>query len=159
MTETTTLPCASCRGPLERMDGDPDAPYGANIFVAHGQYGATAYDAPGGEHLELFICTPCLEIMRSNAAIHRVLHPTETTPEQRNLWGSPADPEGDNPQNILRLRNEDVMEAFAETAPGMNSEWFSRVFAACTDASRDGRVFDPATVPAPAVLKAGPASA
>lgn len=41
------------------MDGQPEVPYGANIFISHGHYGATAYDAPGGEYLELLICTPC----------------------------------------------------------------------------------------------------
>lgn len=149
MTETTTLPCAVCRKPLERMDGDPDAPYAANIFVSYGHYGATAFDAPGGEYLELFICTPCLEIMKANSAIHRVLYPTDAVPEQRNLWGSTADPREDNPWNRQRLRNEFAMDDFLNATAGMTQEWARAVFTACQEASRAGRAFDPATVPAP----------
>jgi hypothetical protein len=58
--ELTTLPCAVCRKALERMDAAYDIPYAANIFVSYGHEGATAYDSPGGEHLELLICTDCL---------------------------------------------------------------------------------------------------
>jgi hypothetical protein len=147
----TTLPCAVCRNPLEAMDGDVDTPYGANTFTSPGHYGATAFDSVfGGEHLELHICTPCLATMTANAAIHRVLHPTKRTPEQRNLWRSAEDPSGDTPWNEQRLRNEASMERFGETTPTMTPEWFGLIYAACQDASRSGKVFDPATIPPPA---------
>lgn len=150
-TETTTLPCAVCRKTLERMDGQVNAPYAANIFTSDGHYGATAYDAPGGEHLELFICTDCLDIMKANAAIHRVLHPTEATPAARNLWDSPEDPREDNPWNKQRLRNEFAMSDYFDEAPqGMDDTWARAIFDACQAASRKGEAFDPASVPAPA---------
>ena len=150
LTQTTTLPCAVCRKALEAMDGDVDAPYAANIFTAAGNYGATAYDAPGGEHLELFICTDCLGIMRANAAVHRVLHATEAAPEARNLWESAEDPAEDNPWNKQRLRNEFAMSDFFDDAPvGMDDAWAKAIFDSCQEASRAGRAFDPATIPAP----------
>jgi hypothetical protein len=145
-----TLPCAVCLNLLEAMDGDVEVPYGANTFTTTGHYGATAFDSVfGGEHLELHICTPCLAMMTANAAIHRVLSPTETTPEQRNIWRSAEDPSGDTPWNEQRLRNEAAMERFAETTPTMTPEWFGIIYAACQDASRAGKAFDPASIPAP----------
>lgn len=129
------------------MDGQPEVPYGANIFISHGHYGATAFDSPGGEYLELLICTPCLNIMKANSAIQRVLLGTETTPGQWNLWESKEDPVGDNPWNKQRLRNEFAMEDFFEAAHGMNEAWAHRIFDACTEASRLGRAFDPTSIP------------
>jgi hypothetical protein len=153
MTETTTLPCAVCLEPQERMDGQPEVPYGANIFVSYGHYGATAYDAPGGEYLQLLICTPCLTTMKANSAIHRVLLGTGATPGQWNLWGSEADPREDNPWNKQRLRNEFAMDDFFDAAPdGMTQEWAKLIFDACQAASHEGKVFDPASVPAPVAL-------
>jgi hypothetical protein len=150
MPENTTLPCAVCRKALEAMDGDVDTPYGANTFTSAGHYGATAFDSVfGGEHLELHICTPCLATMTANAAVHRILHSTETTPEQRNLWRSAEDPAGDTPWNEQRLRNEAAMERFGETTEAMTEEWFRLIYAACQEASRAGKVFDPAAIPAP----------
>lgn len=150
MPENTTLPCAVCRKALEAMDGDADAPYAANIFESHGHYGSTAYDPPGGEHLELLICTDCLTAMKANSTIHRVLAATATTEEVRNLWDSAADPRTDNPWNEQRLHNEFAMSDFFDEAPeGMDDAWAKTIFAACQEASRDGKVFDPATVPAP----------
>jgi hypothetical protein len=132
------------------MDGDVDTPYGANIFTSTGHYGATAFDSVfGGEHLELHICTPCMATMTANAAIHRILRPTETTPEQRNIWRSAEDPTGDTPWNEQRLRNEAAMERFDEATEGMTPEWFHQIYNACQEASRAGKAFDPATVPAP----------
>ncbi|HEX9089720.1 MAG TPA: hypothetical protein VF867_19670 [Arthrobacter sp.] len=152
----TTLPCAVCRKPLEAMDGEVDTPYAANTFTSTGHYGATAFDSVfGGEHLELHICTPCLATMTANAAIHRILHATETTPEQRNLWRSAEDPSGDTPWNEQRLRNEFAMERFEEATPTMTPEWFHLIFNACQEASRAGKVFDPASVPAPGQASAG----
>lgn len=148
LAETTTLPCAVCLKPQERMDGQADVPYGANIFTSGGHYGATAYDSYGGEHLELLICAPCLTTMQANAAIHRVFQATGEIPEQTFVWGSAEDPAADNNWNRQRLRNEFAMEDYLEAAEGMNQEWASRVFAACSDASRAGKSFDPATVPA-----------
>lgn len=147
---TTTLPCAVCRKPLEAMDGDINTPYGANIFTSAGHYGATAFDSVfGGEHLELHICTECLAAMTANAAIHRVLAGTEATPAQRTIWRSTEDPAGDTPWNEQRLHNEAAMERFAEATPAMTEDWFKLIFEACQEASRDGKVFDPATIPAP----------
>ncbi|HEX9228924.1 MAG TPA: hypothetical protein VF885_20165 [Arthrobacter sp.] len=147
---TTTLPCAVCRKALEAMDGDVDAPDAANIFNSYGHYGATAYDAPGGEHLELLICTDCLTAMKANSAVHRVLHATAATEEARNLWDSEADPREDNPWNKQRLRNEFAMSDFFDEAPeGMDDAWARVIFDACQAASRDGKPFDPASVPAP----------
>ena len=154
LTGTTTLPCAVCSKALERMDGDPDNPYGANIFTAGGNYGATAYDAPGGEHLELLICTDCLHTMKASSSIYRVLHATAATPEARNFWDSAADPAEDNPKNKQRLRNDFAMEDYLETAEGMTQEWASLVFEACYAASHAGEVFDPASVPAPGPVAA-----
>jgi hypothetical protein len=145
-----TLPCAVCLKPLEAMDGDVDTPFGANIFTTTGHYGATAFDSVfGGEHLELHICTPCMATMTANAAIHRILHAIEGTPEQRNLWRSAEDPSGDTPWNEQRLRNEAAMERFGDATPTMTPEWFRLIHAACQEASRNGKAFDPATVAAP----------
>lgn len=153
--ETTSLPCAVCMQPQERMDGQAEVPYGANIFITHGHYGATAFDTPGGEYLELLICTPCMMTMRDNAAIHRVLLGTETTPGQFNVWGSPEDPQEDNPWNKQRLRNEWAMTDFFDGAPaGMNQDWAAAIFDACQVASREGKAFDPASIPALAVVNA-----
>lgn len=152
-TESTraTLPCAVCLKALEAMDGEVDTPYGANTFTSTGHYGATAFDSVfGGEHLELHICTPCLAAMTANAAIHRILHVTETTPEQRNIWRSTEDPSGDTPWNEQRLRNEAAMERFGDETPTMTPEWFQLIYAACQEASRSGKVFYPARIPAPA---------
>lgn len=157
MTETTTLPCAVCRKSLERMDGHPDVPYAANIFVSHGHYGSTAFDTFGGEHLELFICTDCLKTMRDNSAIHRVFQATEEIPEQTFVWGSAEDPATDNNWNRQRLRNEFAMEDYLEATEGMTQEWAGLIFAACNEASRAGKAFDAATIPAPA--KKEPANA
>ncbi|HEX9229442.1 MAG TPA: hypothetical protein VF885_22820 [Arthrobacter sp.] len=149
--ETTTLPCAVCRKALERMDASYDIPYAANIFVSYGHEGATAYDSPGGEHLELLICTDCLDTMKAAAAIDRVLHATAATPAASNPWGSAADPRTDNPWNKQRLRNEFAMMDFLDEAPeGMDEAWGKAIFDACREASRTGRPFDPASVPAPA---------
>jgi hypothetical protein len=87
--------------------------------------------------------------MTANAAIHRILRPTETTPEQRNIWRSAEDPTGDTPWNEQRLRNEAAMERFDEATEGMTPEWFHQIYNACQEASRAGKVFDPATVPPP----------
>lgn len=144
----TTLPCAVCRKPLEAMDGHPDVPYAANIFITHGHYGSTAYDTFGGEHLELLICTSCMTIMQKNSAIHRVFQATEEIPEQTFVWGSDEDPAADNNWNRQRLRNEFAMEDYLESTEGMNQEWAKLIFDACTTASRDGKAFDPASVPA-----------
>lgn len=153
MPELTTLPCAVCRKALERMDPDHDIPYAANIFVSYGHEGATAYDAPGGEHLELLICTGCMEAMKADALIARVLHATATTPLASNAWGSPADPREDNPWNRQRLRNEFAMNDFLDQAPeAMDETWAKAIFDACQAASRDGKPFDPASVPAPMPL-------
>lgn len=150
MTEATTLPCAVCSKPLERVDGDPDVPYDANIFTTHGHYGSTLFDPVfGGEHLELHICTACMMTMRENAAIHRVLKATEDTPEQTFIWGSPEDPRDDNPWNKQRLQNDVSMEEFLEKTPGMTQAWASLIFDACQVASETGRAFDPAAVPSP----------
>lgn len=154
----TTLPCAACRKPLERMDGRHDIPYAANIFVSFGHEGATAYDAPGGEHLELFICTECLDAMKTNAVIDRVLHATAASAVASNRWGSPEDPQDDNPWNKQRLRNEWAMTDFFDDAPaGMTEDWAQLIFDACHVASQEGKVFDPASIPAPAAaaVKAG----
>lgn len=130
------------------MDGNPDVPYGANIFASHGHYGATAYDTPGGEHLELLICTGCLDTIKATSAIHRVLHATAATEESRNLWDSDDDPAEDNPKNKQRLRNEFAMETFLETTQGMTQERAGRIFKACHEASREGKVFEPLNIPA-----------
>lgn len=153
MTESTTLPCAVCLNPLEAMDNDLDVPYAANIFESHGHYGATAFDAPGGEHLELFICTDCLNIMKANSAVHRVLHATADTLETRNVWESDADPAEDNPKNKQRLRNGFAMEDYLDATEGMTPEWAGLIFAACDEASQAGKAFDPATIPAPAKIE------
>lgn len=146
----TTLPCAVCCQPLERVGGEPNVPYDANIFATHGHYGSTSFDPVfGGEHLALHICTGCLTTMRENATIHRVLTATEATPEQTVIWGSPEDPQDDNPWNKQRLRNDFAMEDFFEKAPGMTQEWAKLIFDACQAASRAGKIFDPAAVPAP----------
>ncbi|ACL42321.1 hypothetical protein Achl_4370 (plasmid) [Pseudarthrobacter chlorophenolicus A6] len=145
----TTLPCAACLRPLERVDGDPDVPYDANIFTTHGHYGSTTFDPVfGGERLELHICTPCMMTMRENAAIHRILQATEATAEQTFIWGSTEDPKDDNPWNKQRLRNEFVMEDFFEKTTGMTQARAKLIFDACQAASRDGKVFDPATISA-----------
>ncbi|MET4143972.1 hypothetical protein [Arthrobacter sp. UYCo732] len=149
MAETTTLPCAVCRTPQEQMDGQPDVPYGANIFTSHGHHGATAFDSPGGEYLELLICTPCMKIMKANSAIHRVLDGTQAIPGQRNFWESEADPQEDNPWNKQRLRNEFAMEHFCESTEGMTQEWAGQIYEACQIASRTGKTFDPASISAP----------
>lgn len=153
--ETTTLPCAVCRKPLERVDGDPDIPYDANIFTTRGHYGSTCFDPVfGGEHLDLFICTGCMTTMRENAAIHRVLKATEATPEQTFIWGSPEDPQDDNPWNKQRLRNDFAMEDYFESTPGMTQDWAKLIYDACQVASRDGKIFDPASIPASEVANA-----
>lgn len=148
-TEATTLPCAVCRKALEAMDGNPGVPYGANIFYAYGHEGATAFDTPGGEHLKLLICTDCLETMQANSAIHRIFEAIEEIPAQAFIWGSAEDPATDNNWNRRRLRNEFAMEDYIEAADGMTQEWAGLIFAACTEASRAGKIFDPASVPAP----------
>lgn len=153
--DTTALPCAVCRKTLEAMDGDVGVPYGANVFYAYGHEGATAFDTPGGEHLKLFICTECLRIMQANSAIHRVFEAIEEIPEQAFIWGSAEDPATDNNWNRRRLRNEFAMEDYLEAAEGMTREWAGLIFAACTEASRAGRIFDPASVPAPDQAPAG----
>lgn len=135
------------------MDGDPEVPYGANIFISYGHYGSTAFDSVfGGEHLELLICTPCMTTMRANAAIHRVLKATEATPEQTFLWGSPEDPNEDNPWNKQRLRNDFVMEDCFEATPSMSQEWAKLIYDACQEASRAGKAFNPASISAPEVV-------
>lgn len=155
-TETTALPCAVCRKALKRMDPGYDIPYAANIFVSYGHEGATAYDAPGGEHLELLICTECMEAMKVSALIDRVLHATATTPVASNPWGSPEDPREDNPWNRQRLRNEFAMSDFFDAAPeGMDDAWARAIFDACQAASLAGKPFDPASVPAPLQAGAG----
>lgn len=155
MPELTTLPCAVCRKALERMDPGHDTPYGANIFVSYGHYGATAFDSVfGGEHLELHICTDCLTTMTANSAINRVLEPTKATAEQRNIWHSDDDPREDNPWNRQRLRNEFAMTGFFDQAPeGMDDAWAKAIFEACQAASREGMPFDPAAVPNPGKLE------
>ncbi|MBG0738724.1 hypothetical protein IV500_04735 [Paeniglutamicibacter antarcticus] len=146
----TALPCAVCLIPQERVDGAPDIPYGANIFTTTGHYGSTAFDSVfGGEHLELLICTSCIGIMRANSAIYRVLEATEATLEQRNLWRSTEDPCGDNPWNKQRLRNEFAMEDYFEAVTAMTQEWAELIYDACNEASRAGKAFDPASIPAP----------
>lgn len=148
-TEATTLPCAVCRKTLDRMDANYDIPYAANIFVSHGHYGATAYDSPGGEHLELLICTDCLDAMKANAVVDRVLHATEATPVASNAWGSSDDPKEDNPWNRQRLRNEFAMNDFLDAHRDvMHGAWASRIFESCMEASRRGMIFDPAAVSA-----------
>lgn len=147
MTKTTTLPCAVCLTPQERMDGHADVPYGANIFTSTGHYGSTAYDTFGGEHLELLICTPCMKKMQASSAIHRIFQATEEIPEQTFVWGSAEDPADDNNWNRLRLRNEFAMEDYLEATAGMTQEWAGRIFHACNEASRAGKAFDPATIP------------
>jgi hypothetical protein len=150
VTETTTLPCAVCLKPLERIDGDAGVPYAANIFTTHGHYGATAFDSVcGGEHLELLICTDCMTTMRSNAAIHRVLKATEAVPEQTFIWGSAEDPDEDNAWNKLRLSNDFAMEAHWETADDMTQERAKHIYDAGQEASRAGMAFNPAATPAP----------
>lgn len=149
---TATLPCAVCRKPLEAMDGDPAVPYAANIFTTSGHYGSTAFDPVfGGERLELLICTDCIMTMRANAAIHRIFDATEATPEEQVfVWGSAEDTAGDNPWNEQRLRNEFAMSDFFDEAPeGMDDAWARVIFDACQTASRDGKPFDPSTIPAP----------
>lgn len=145
---TTSLPCAVCGTELERVDGQPDIPYGANIFNTTGHYGATAYDSPCGEHLELLICTPCLDGMRERQAIHRVLHATHDTPRQRHVWRSETDTDRDNPLNRQRLRNELAMCQFFDDTDEMTNEWSMRIFDACNEASSKGQPFDPAAVSA-----------
>lgn len=149
MTESTTLPCAVCLKPLERVDGHPDVPYAANIFISHGHYGSTAFDTFGGEYLELLICTPCLTIMQTNSAVHRIFEATEEIPEQTFIWGSAEDPATDNNWNRQRLRNEFAMEDYLEAAEGMTEEWATLIFAACNEASRAGKAFNPTSIPAP----------
>lgn len=146
--QTTTLPCAICLVKPQLVRGNPDAPYGANVFTSSGHYGATAYDPVfGGEHLRLLICTGCLLKMQENGSVHRVLHATDETPEQLLLWGSDEDPGTDNPWNEQRLRNDLAMAEFAESTPGMTEEWSGRIYATCQEASRYGKTFNPAEVP------------
>jgi hypothetical protein len=142
------LPCAICGHDIEAMDENPAVPYAANIFTSSGHYGATAYDSFGGEHLEIFICTPCIMIIQEKNAINRVLHATNSTPTQRNRWLSEDDPDSDNPKNELRLRNESKMNAFMEADAGMTAEWATKIFEACETASHKGEEFDPASVAA-----------
>lgn len=88
--------------------------------------------------------------MQRGQAVHRVLHATENVPEQRVLWQSGEDPRGDNPWNKQRLRNEFAMADFFDAAPeGMNESWAKTIFDGCMVASRDGKLFDPTTIPAP----------
>lgn len=67
------LPCAVCKTELESsIHNKPDMPSNANIFTSTGHYGATAYDSMGPEHIELYICTDCLDEMRDNKVINVV---------------------------------------------------------------------------------------
>lgn len=142
------LPCPICGHDIEAMDENPSVPYGANIFTSSGHYGATAYDSFGGEHLEIFICTPCIMIIQEKNAVNRVLHATNSTPTQRNRWLSEDDPDFDNPKNELRLRNESKMNVYFESTPEMTAEWATKIFEACEIASHKGEEFDPSLIPA-----------
>lgn len=144
----TDLPCALCWNDIEAMDGNPETPYGANIFTSSGHYGATAYDSFGGEHLEILICTDCIMRIQDGNAVNRVLHATNSTPTQRNRWLSEDDPDFDNPKNELRLRNESKMNVYIESTPGMSTEWATRIFEACEIASHKGDEFNPSLIPA-----------
>lgn len=138
------LPCAVCGTGFEPVESDlPDQPYGANIFTTTGHYGATAFDSPGGDRLELLICTPCMKAMAERQAIHRVLDATEQIPEQTLIWGSTEEQAiGDTPMNQLRLANLYRLEA-AEQMPGMTVEKWHQLFKASAAASAAGRVFTP----------------
>lgn len=144
------LPCAVCSKTLERVDEKfPNQPYEANIFVSYGHYGATAYDSPGGERLEMFICTECMEGIKKRNAIHRVLEGTKATPSQRFVWGSDEDSVGDNPKNELRLNNEFAMDRYCESTFGMTEEWAHKIYEACMIASKNGEEFNPSDIPSP----------
>lgn len=138
------LPCAVCGDGLEPVEADlPDQPHGANIFATTGHYGATAFDSPGGDHLELLICTPCLHAMARRQVIHRVLAAAGDTAEQRLVWGSPEDEAvGATPWDTLNLANQRRLEACAAT-PGMTPQTLERLWDACREATQDGKVFDP----------------
>ncbi|MCC3292878.1 hypothetical protein [Arthrobacter sp. zg-Y1110] len=144
MPSMKDLPCAVCGTTLEPVESDlPDQPYGANIFTTSGHYGATAFDSPGGDRLELLICTACMKSMAERQAIHRVLDATEQTPEQTLVWGSDAEQAiSDTPMNALRLANMYRLEA-VEEMPGMTVEKYHEAFRACAAASAAGRVFSP----------------
>ena len=136
------LPCAVCGITLEPVESDLlDQPYGANIFTTTGHYGATAFDSPGGDRLELLICTPCMKAMAERQAIHRILDATEGIPQQTLIWGSEEEQAViDTPMNALRLANTYRLEA-AEQMPGMTVENYHALFRACAAASAAGRVF------------------
>lgn len=139
-----SLPCAVCSKPIEAVDKDhPEQPYGANIFISYGHYGATAYDSPGGENLEIFICTDCMKGMVERNSINRVLHATAHSPEQKNLWMSENDPEDDNAKNKLRLKNEYALEEFLEYTPEMSMAWANALYEDCHKASQSGVIFNP----------------
>lgn len=144
MPSMKDLPCAVCGAVLGPVESDlPDQPYGANIFTTTGHYGATAFDSPGGDRLELLICTPCMEAMAERQAIHRVLDGTEQTPEQTLVWGSAEEQDiSDTPMNALRLANLYRLEA-VEQWPGMTVEKYHELFSACAEASRRGRIYTP----------------
>lgn len=144
MPSRKDLPCAVCGTTFEPAEADlPDQPYGANIFTTTGHYGATAFDSPGGDRLELLICTPCMKSMAERQAIHRVLDGTEEDPEQTLIWGSAEEQAVyDTPMNQLRLANMHRLEA-AEERPGMTVEEWHQLFNASAEASRQGRIFQP----------------
>lgn len=137
------LPCAVCGQHPEPVEADlPDQPHGVNIFTTEGHYGATAYDAPGGEHLELLICTPCMKAMAERSAIHRVLAAAGDTAEQRFAWGSPEEQAlpGLTPWDKVNLANQDRLEECA-AIPGMTPGALKRLWEECLDATRDGKRF------------------
>lgn len=142
MPSRKDLPCAVCGTALGPVESDlPDQPYGANIFISTGHYGATAFDSPGGDRLELLICTPCMKAMAERQAIHRILDATEQIPEQTLIWGSAEEQAvSDTPMNALRLANMYRLEA-AEEIPGMTVEKYNDLFQACAAASTAGREF------------------
>lgn len=60
------LPCIVCGKELEPatpkpLDTDTNQPWGANVFISRGHYGATAFDTGHDDFLEVNICTYCLE--------------------------------------------------------------------------------------------------
>ena len=82
--KTTTLPCIKCGKQLSPAFGDAyqdgNQPFGATVFVAHGQYGSTVFDPMNNNYLEVNICDDCLVRASKNEVV------IVNTPVQATFW-------------------------------------------------------------------------